>query len=159
TENKGPGKWRLWQDDPLGTCALWWRWQVGLGDRDGGALPPGLYHQLRYEDLVTDPPQELGKIASFLELPYSESMANYHSGKTRRQSGLSAKAAWLPPVQGLRDWREEMSPEDVGVFEGIAGDMLTRFGYECLERRPNAAVARRVSRCLQWWDREGGDRR
>lgn len=159
TQNKGPRKWGLWQEDPLGTCALWWRWQVGIGSRDGGALPNYLYHQLRYEDLVTNPRQQLGKISRFLQLPYSEDMVNYHAGKTRHQSGLSAKSAWLPPVQGLRNWREDMSPEDAGVFEGIAGDILTRYGYECLEQQPDAAVSRRVSRCLRWWDQEGIERR
>lgn len=159
TDNKGPGKWALWRDDPVGTCALWWRWQVGLGDRDGTALPDGLYHQLRYEDLVTHPHQQLQKIAAFLDLPYSEDMVNYHAGKTRHEAGLSAKSAWLPPVQGLRDWRADMSPEDIGVFEGIAGGMLTRFGYDCLEQRPNANVSRRVDRCLQWWGQEGMDQR
>ena len=159
TETKGPGKWGLWKEDPVGTCALWWRWQVGTGDRDGRSLPPGLYRSLRYEDLVSTPQQELKEIARLLALPYSEDMVNYHSGKVRRQAGLSAKAAWLPPVQGLRDWRQDMSPEDISVFEEIAGDLLMDFGYECLDYRSGPSVSRRVSRCLDWWDREGKDRR
>ena len=29
SKGKGPGRWDLWQKDPVGCCALWWRWQVG----------------------------------------------------------------------------------------------------------------------------------
>lgn len=159
TAHKGPGKWALWQEDPVGTCALWWRWQVGTGERDGGSLPAGLYRRLRYEDLVNDPENELREIARILALPYSGDMVNYHAGRVRNQSGLSAKSAWLPPVQGLRNWREDMSPEDVCVFENIAGELLAQFGYECLGERAGQAVLRRVKRCLEWWDREGGNRR
>jgi hypothetical protein len=155
TESKGPGKWGLWREDPVGTCALWWRWQAGTGDRDGTSLPDGLYHCLRYEDLVSDPRDELAQVAGVLTLPYSEDMVNYHTGRVRSGSGLSAKSAWLPPVQGLRDWRNDMSRDDVCVFESIAGDLLARFGYECRDYRAGAAVSRRISRCLQWWDSEG----
>lgn len=159
TDTKGPGKWGLWKEDPVGTCALWWRWQVGTGDRDGRALPYCLYRSLRYEDLVSNPESELRGIARTLALPYSDDMVNYHIGKVRKQSGLSAKSAWLPPVQGLRDWRQDMSPEDASVFESIAGDLLTRFDYECVGPRAGRSVSRRVSRCLEWWDQEGKERR
>jgi len=159
TETKGPGKWGLWKEDPVGTCALWWRWQVGTGDRDGRTLPPGLYRSLRYEDLVSNTQAELRGITDLLALPYSEDMVNYHTGKERKNSGLSAKSAWLPPVQGLRDWREDMSPEDISVFENIAGDLLSHFGYECLGHSATPSVIRRVRRCLEWWNREGKERR
>jgi hypothetical protein len=154
SEAKGPGKWQFWQDDPVATCALWWRWQVGTGQREGRALGSDLYLQLRYEDLVTDPERELSNIARFLHLPYSDEMVNYHAGKTRHEPGLSAKSAWLPPVQGLRDWRREMSEEDVGVFEGIAGDLLRDNSYECLERASDETVSRRVDNGLHWWESE-----
>ena len=66
------------------------------------------------------------------------------TGKTRKESGLSAKAAWLPPVQGLRDWRQDMSAEDIRVFEGIAGDLLRAIGYECQADACDEAVSARV---------------
>ena len=152
---KGPGKWSLWHQDPLATCALWWRWQVGTGQKEGRALGASHYLQLRYEDLVANPVSELTSIARFLDLPYSDDMANYHAGKTRKESGLSAKAAWLPPVQGLRDWREHMSSEDIRVFEGIAGDLLCDIGYPCQGDAGDEAVAARVQYALQWWGAEG----
>lgn len=155
TESKGPGKWSLWRTDPLGTCALWWNWQAGTGQRDGKQLEEGLYFQVRYEDLVENPVKELTAISGFLDLPYAESMANYHAGKTRDKPGLSAKSAWLPPVKNLRDWRKDMTPEDIGVFEGIAGPLLRANGYPISGQPPTARVNSRVDHCLNWWKSEG----
>ncbi len=155
TGSKGPGKWSLWQEDPLGTCALWWRWQAGSGHRDGQLLADNHFYQVRYEDLVDEPEKELQAIAGFLNIPYSGAMANYHAGKTRNRPGLSAKSAWLPPVRNLRDWQKDMSPEDIGVFEGIAGPLLRENGYLCGKGEQSETVSDRVSQCLDWWDSEG----
>jgi hypothetical protein len=35
-----------------------------------------------------------------------------------------------PPTAGVRSWREDMSPEGVAAFEGVAGDLLAELGYE-----------------------------
>ena len=82
-------------------------------------------------------------------------MANYHEGKTRNQPGLSAKSAWLPPVKNLRDWRKDMAPEDIGVFEGIAGPLLREIGYSTGGQPATARVRERVNDCLGWWQSEG----
>jgi len=154
TGSKGPGKWTLWNEDPVGASALWWRWLAGSGQRDGQLLGNELYYQVKYEKLVANPEKELQSIAMFLGIPYSDNMANYHAGKTKHAPGLSAKSAWLPPVKNLRDWSNDMPPEDIGVFEGIAGGLLRKNGYSCRETPPSDAVAARVQRCLAWWESE-----
>jgi hypothetical protein len=45
-----------------------------------------------------------------------------------------------PPTRGVRDWRSQMSSEDVAAFEHIAGDVLRDLGYESRARRPARAV-------------------
>jgi hypothetical protein len=134
---------------------LWWRWQAGTGQRDGGLLGSKHYLRVKYEDLVAYPERELQSIAFFLGIPNSGAMANYHAGKTKHTPGLSAKSAWLPPVKNLRNWRNDMSAEDIGVFDGIAGDLLRENGYSCLDNPPGDAVTSRVRRCLEWWESEG----
>jgi len=67
--------------------------------------------KLKYGDLVVNPVSELTSIPRFLDLPYSDDMANYYAGKTRKESSLSA--------------------EDIQDFEGIAGDLLRDNGYPC----------------------------
>lgn len=153
--SKGPGKWSLWSKDPVGTCALWWHWQAGTGQQDGRAIGSDHYLQVKYEDLVAQPERTLEEISGFLGIPYADAMANYFVGKVKHESGLSAKSAWLPPVQDLRDWRKSMSSQDIDVFEGIAGQLLQDNGYDCLENTPTNAVSDRVQQCLHWWTNAG----
>ncbi len=154
TTTKGPGKWSLWAEDPVGACALWWRWQTGTGVRDGHALGEGLYYELKYEDLVGDSPALLSGIAAFLQIPDSEMMANYFAGKTKKNPNLSAKSAWLPPTKGLRDWQNQMVEKDIAVFEGIANKLLKQLGYALSGAEVTGTVEARVKRCLDWWQEQ-----
>ncbi len=155
-ENKGPGKWTLWQDEPVGTCALWWRWQVSAGRNAGALLSPDRYYALAYEDLVAQPEAELEKLALFLKLPCSPRMAAFHEGKTRPAPGRSAKSAWLPPTQGLRDWRTQMAPHEVALFEALAGDLLKALGYERRYHAIPPDVWAVAAQCRKWWADQGG---
>jgi Sulfotransferase family len=151
---KGASRFELWEEEPVAVCALWWRWLVTTGRRDGRALGPARYHEVRYEDLVADPEPTLRELASFLELPYAPEMVAFHEGKTRHDSGLSAKKAWLPPTPGLRDWRTEMSSRDVELFEVLAGDLLFALGYERRTDTPSPKIAEVADGCRRWWDSE-----
>ncbi len=155
TQQKGPGKWSLWETDAVGTCALWWQLQVSSGCLDGARLGPALYHQLRYEDLLADPAAVLREAVSFLGIPYAEQMIRFFEGKTKLKEGLSAKSAWLPPTRGLRSWRSQMSADDVAVFDGIAGNWLDKTGYEHGNYLESQAVKGRIESCLAWWETEG----
>jgi hypothetical protein len=157
SSGKGPGRWDLWPEDSVGACALWWRWQVGNGRYDGARLGRSVYREVRYENLVGQPQAELAAICEFLGLPYDEHMARFHEGKTRAATGRSAKSAWLGPVAGLRDWREQMSPEDAAVFDAIAGDLLDSAGYGRESYADRAIVSERVLECIAWWSDRGRD--
>jgi Sulfotransferase family len=135
----------IWDESPLTTAALWWRWHVLLGRRAGGELPPGLYHESRYEALVEDPREECIRLCEFLDVGYDDAMVNFADGKTRDEPGLSAKRAWLPATPGLREWRKEMRPEDTEVFEAAAGDALEELGYERSVPAPSTVTVRRAA--------------
>jgi hypothetical protein len=115
-----------------------------LGREAGARLGAGLYHELRYETLVADPPTELDRVCRFLEIPFDDAMLRFHEGRQRSEPGLSAKEAWLPPTPGLRDWRTEMAPEDVERFEAAAGDLLDELGYQ-RTAGPSDEALRRVA--------------
>jgi len=153
-EDKGPGKLALWREEPVAVCALWWRWQVSFGVRDGVDLGPAKYQEVRYEELVAEPERTLRGIATFLDLPFTPEMLAYHEGKTRHKPGLSAKAAWLPPTPGLRDWRTQMAARDLELFEAIAGDFLSSLGYERAVHTISPQIAALAERCQKWWDHE-----
>lgn len=118
-----------WSEDPVSTAAVWWKWHVELGREAGRQLGQDLYYEMRYESLVTDAEKECRALCEFLDVPYAESMLHFHEGRTKTDPGLSAKAAWLPITPGLRDWKSQMTAEDVGRFEAAAGDLLEELGY------------------------------
>lgn len=122
-------RFRGWNEDPVVTIALWWKWRVLLGRQHGEALDPALYHEIRYEDLVSDPATMSRALCSFLDLPYREKMVNFAEGRTKSDPRLASKHRWLPPTPGLRAWRTQMSPEAVQRFEAVAGDLLDELGY------------------------------
>jgi hypothetical protein len=40
------------------------------------------------------------------------------------------KDIYLPPTRGLKDWRRDLSDDQVARFEALAGGLLTDLGYE-----------------------------
>ncbi len=151
---KGAAKLELWKTEPIAVGALWWRRDVTRGCADGRALPEGVYRELRYEDVVGDPAGSMRTLAAFLGVPYDEAMVEYHRGRVKAKAGLSAKAAWLPPTKGIRDWRSQMSDRDRELFEAIAGEQLAMLGYERSCERVSPAVSEVAEACEAWWRRE-----
>ena len=150
--DRGPGRFQLWQDRPVAVCALSWRWHVTTGRRDGIRLGRDRYHEVRYEDLVAKPEEALRRIAHFLELDFAPEMLRYHEGKERSDPGLSTKGRWLPPTLGLRDWRVQMAPGEVELYEAIAGDVLTLFGYESAFDSISEATESLARLCRESWE-------
>ncbi|MEY2423213.1 MAG: hypothetical protein QOI95_3280 [Acidimicrobiaceae bacterium] len=116
----------------IGDGAIWWRKQVMAARAAGTRIGAARYLELRYEDLVDDPPQTLHRMCRFLELDYNEAMLDYTARadelldtvRSEAHSGLRR-----PPTPGLRDWRSTLAPGEVALFEAIAGDALDEFGY------------------------------
>ncbi len=140
------GQYGTWDMDPLVSAALYWRYSVAVGREAGAALGPRLYHEVRYESLVSASARELKGICAFLDLPYAEAMLRFYEGRTRPKPGRSSKAQWLPPTAGLRDWRTQLSGEDVERIEVAVEDLLPRLGYESHSVRPTPRARRLVAR-------------
>jgi hypothetical protein len=153
-EGKGPASpSKIGQREPIAACALWWEWQVSSGRRDR-ALLGSAYQEVRYEDLVGRPEATLRAITDFLELPFAPQMLTYHVGRTRSKAGLQTNKAWLPPTPGVRDWRRQMSPRDLELFEAIAGDLLSALGYERAIMSISPDIGALRDRHRAWWQRK-----
>jgi Sulfotransferase family len=144
-EEPGASRFSTWADDPVMTTALWWEQNVRLAREAGSTLPSRLYHELRYEQLVTNPEEQCASLCAFLELPYEPAMLRFHEGRTRSEPGLSAKKAWLPITPNLRNWREQMAPESTARFEAVAGELLEQLGYERAFPRPQDELRARAA--------------
>ncbi len=137
-------KFSTWTEDPITTAAVWWEWHVRLGREDGGSLAPKLYHEVRYEELVSEPAKECEKLCSFLNLPYDDAMLKFHERLPDPRS--YAKKKWRPIIVGLRDWRTQMPAEDLERFEAAAGELLEELGYPRAVPDPPGEMTENASR-------------
>lgn len=153
---RAAGRFPMFADDPVATTAAWWQWHVRAGIEQGRSLSGGAYRELRYEELVQEPDRQCAMLCEFLGLEYDPAMARFHDGRSSPSTGKSANAAWLAPTPGLRDWRTQMSDEQIAMFEAIAGDTLAMLGYERWFPRVAPQVARLASERVARWEQEVG---
>jgi hypothetical protein len=121
-----------------------WRAEVKAAQRLGRRVGDRRYLEVRYEDLVGDVESVLRRISTFARLSYEDGMGDY-AGNVDVSTKPHQQSLKRPPTAGLRDWRVQMSPEDVGAFDRLAGDLLVELGYESHERPGVAGRLRRVS--------------
>lgn len=166
-KTKGPGRLELWDSAPFATAALWWKWLVDAGRRDGGGLSSeGLYLEVSYERLVAEPGNVLSEIATFLDVPYEPAMCDFHVGREREGAatstgsgtGKSAKSAWLRPTSGLRDWRNQLTPHQAELFAALAGDTLRSHGYPVESSPPSEAIQGNARDYQSWWNQYQAER-
>jgi Sulfotransferase family len=124
--------------------ACQWRAEVVAAGRVGRRVGAERYLEVRYEDLVGDVEPVLRRIASFVRLAYEPAMADY-AGNVDVSAKPHQQSLRQPPTAGLRDWRLQMPPEDVGAFDQVAGDLLDELGYETHEHPDPAGRLRRAS--------------
>lgn len=115
----------------IARAARLWRRRVGAGVRDGRALGPDRYIEIRNEDLATNAENEIRKICDFLGLGFDPLMLDAEE----RAKGEIAKVTHhhTPEASGRKHysiWQEEMKPRDIEVFEVVAGETLSALGYE-----------------------------
>jgi len=122
-----------WGSSSVAEAAINWRKRVLKGRRDGMALGPERYQEVRYEHLVENPEKELRRLCEFADLEFHPSMLRYFERAPEvlttevhphRHQGLHR-----PPTKGMRDWRKDMGDAEVARFEAIAGGALTEFQY------------------------------
>jgi hypothetical protein len=120
--------------DTIERAALHWRHRVLRGRQTGDQLPPGTYHELRYEDLVTHTESSLRALCDAVDLPFDPAMLDH-----RRAAAAVARTEPRPHhnrylgravMPRLRDWRRDLPAAAVARFEEVAGDVLAELGYE-----------------------------
>lgn len=87
---------------------------------------------VRFEDLINEPQQVLGRIVSIiLEQPFHERMLEYYHHNDEPSSTLDWKKKTLerPDPAAIGRFISRLEREDIARFEQIAGQMLNRFGY------------------------------
>lgn len=96
-------------------------------------IPSSRFIKVKYRDLINDPESVLKQICSFLNVPFNQDMLNYfraeESIKTAR-SGMMWQNLSQPIIAGNYDkYLKELTPEEISIFEVVAGDILEKLGY------------------------------
>lgn len=109
---------------PFEGCAG--RWQNDVSEGLAWRGHPG-YHELRYEDLVSEPEPVLRKLFDFIGAPWSPAVLDYHRVEERSQKDPGFQKPLFR--SSIARWRKNMSPEDGATFLRIAGPLLKSLGY------------------------------
>jgi hypothetical protein len=122
-----------WGTDRFDFEALQWRSQIERGRADGRVLGPDRYLEVRYEDLVTDPEGQARRVCALAAVDFDPAMLTYHEHAEtildHQPFPEEHRNLTRPPTAGLRDWTAELPAPRVELFEQLAGDTLTTFGY------------------------------
>ena len=125
----------LFTQERLAGIAREWRAAVGKATEDGRALLGSNYIEVRYEDLLERPVEEVGRLLKFLGADSSEETAKrcvettgfeLTSNRERGQEDSSSRSR--KGVAG--DWKNVFTEEDRRIFKENAGELLIKLGYE-----------------------------
>lgn len=97
------------------------------------SLPPERYISLAYEDILEQPGACVKRICEKLRVSYDPRMLKFYASNESRRTADSGEM-WknvLKPVirNNTGKFYEELSPEDITLFESVAGTELEALGY------------------------------
>lgn len=76
--------------------------------------------EVRFESLLAEPTQELSRVCAFIGVPFDDGMLAFHEDTTYER----------PDRGAAQRWRSGLTPRQIGLIEGRAGDLLALRGYE-----------------------------
>jgi hypothetical protein len=105
------------------------RWQDDVSKcRNNGSEIPTAYMEVRFEDLLTNPAEVLGRTSAFIGLEFDHRMLQ-PGAQTENLGDAKGMDGVLQSNWGK--YRSRMHPGTVAKIEGIACATLRDLGYEC----------------------------
>ena len=141
-----PLPWDRGATDSLVATALYWKWMVQRGRAHVRQFPAD-YMEIRYEDLVTNPHQTLGKLGAFIDhdLDYDR-IQRAGLGRLSETNSSFREEGAKEKINPLGRWKQRLADEDVAAIEATVGDCLEENGYEL-----SLPAAERHRSLRQWW--------
>ncbi|MDQ3603823.1 MAG: sulfotransferase domain-containing protein [Actinomycetota bacterium] len=126
----------MFTEERLRGAARSWNARVGKTAEDGPALLGPNYTEVRYEDLLERPDEEVGRLARFLGADTSEKAVRQAVGsasfeklsKGRERGQEDTSSFYRKGVAG--DWNNYFTERDREIYKEEAGELLIRLGYE-----------------------------
>jgi hypothetical protein len=131
------------------SAGLYWEWIVRKGRRFGAALGPR-YMEVRYEELVEQPPAALRRIGKFLnrELDYRR-IHQTSVGSVKEPLTAFKEELQQGRFTPVGRWKDKFPEEQLVRFEQLVGDYLQELGYPLAHRLDDSARSFRV-RTMRW---------
>lgn len=110
-----------------------WSSEVGEAVERGPGLLGERYFEVRYEDLIARPEEEVGRVLTVLGAEGSEEATKscLEAAGTATQAADRRGGSGVQFRKGISgDWRNVFTEEDKRIFKRHAGDLLVRLGYE-----------------------------
>jgi hypothetical protein len=135
-DSREPTETSVFTEEWLRQAARNWRLLVGRAVEDGPALLGSDYTEVRYEDLLERPNEEVERLLAFLGVDTDErlvdqcvSSASFEKLSRGRERGQEDPSSFYR--KGIAgDWKNHFTEEDRRVFKEEAGQLLIRLGYE-----------------------------
>ena len=121
---------KRWGPDTIEEAAQEWKDSILSARR---ARVPERFVEVRYEDLRDDPATHIARLFEGLGVPVSDEVLAAAVGEAGAKANTSREQALT--------WRDALTPEELEIFDRVAGDLNTELGYE-----PTASLLRRLQR-------------
>lgn len=125
-----PLPWDRGETASLVATALYWEWMVRHG-REAARLFPADYIEIRYEDLITNPRETLGRLGSFIDhdLDYDK-IQTAGLGSLSKTNSSFREEAEKKTISPLGRWKERLSAGSIAAIESTVGASLEKNGYQ-----------------------------
>lgn len=119
-----------WGPATMEEAAEEWRASVEAGRASGRNLER--YREVRYEELLADPVAGLTDLFSWFGLDATSEAVQ----AGLEEAGVRYNVDPSAPAVAAGKWRDTLTPDDVAVFERVAGETLSSLGYVPLGTAP-----------------------
>jgi hypothetical protein len=126
----------MFAEKTLRKAAQNWDLRVGQAIEDGPALFGDAYTEVRYEDLLERPNEEIERLLGFLGVDTDRTLVEHcmssasfeKLSKGRERGQEDPTSFYRKGVAG--DWKDLFNERDKQVYKEEAGELLIRLGYE-----------------------------
>jgi hypothetical protein len=125
----------IFSEQHITTAAQGWARKVGATHRDGPAVLGDKYAEVRYEDLLERPEEEMGRLFRFLGAGHDVDVVrravesnSFEEASDREAGSENSSSFFRKGVAG--DWRSVFTERDKAIFKRETGELLVELGYE-----------------------------
>jgi hypothetical protein len=124
----GSGKLRPSVRETMAEAANEWKRSNESSDALTARLPASQWTEVRYEELCADPENTLKRLATFLDLDPNQVTLDFRA-RAHHVRGNGMRMDATSEIRLDERWKDSLGPDDLRIFDEVAGDLNRRYGY------------------------------